>query len=268
MRKLTAGSTGARSFGLGGVAVVATVAVASLGASCATATYAPADNEDVLVDAPDANVPTTTTSQPDAQVPVVGTVDASTPKNPDPLPDAGGCTPGAPTGPNLLANGDFDLGPGAMWGERSGDSRDIVALASSLVGFSPAPSGEYVAQLGGYSPGGGGFALDVLYQDVTVPAGSAGLTISGKIRIRTNESFGGNDTVALDIASTTGDSIESLRTWTDTTDENDDFEDFTAKSTKNYSGQTVRIRWTGKLSGSNTTWFVFNNLEVFAGRCE
>ena len=79
----------------------------------------------------------------------------------------------------LLTNADFDLGPGMGWVENGADFPLIESSAALPV--SP-HSGEFAGWMGGVNS-----ATHALYQDVLVPAGTTGLTISGYRLITTNE---------------------------------------------------------------------------------
>lgn len=100
---------------------------------------------------------------------------------PEPLPAP---TPPAPgvCGEQLLANGDFDQGPGAGW-DVTFDARAVLVPGAdpALVARGVSPqSGEFLAWRGGIRNGEYGFEYTTrIEQSISIPANATRLTFSG-----------------------------------------------------------------------------------------
>ncbi len=182
-------------------------------------------------------------------------VDAAVLPDAPPAPDAApGCTD---VDLEVLTNANFDLGPGSEWVESSGAALDLVTTD-----FSSPHSGSYVGWLAGYSGG-----TDILYQQITVPAGATALSISGFITIGTQELFGAWDFADLELRTTTNALLEGLASWSNVHAASG-WQSFSMTPVGDYQGQTIRLYMRAQTDGSNYTNFVFDSLSVKATVCQ
>ncbi len=194
---------------------------------------------------------------PDA-TPVINPADASVP-----LPDADpNCIP-APL--NLLANSDFDLGPGS-WTETSGGGFALITSQDDVNGVD-ADSGTFVAWLGGYTPATG-TANDIFFQDFSVPGDATAIALTGKIWVDSAEipllPF---DTLDLEVVNVgTGAVLESLASWSNLDSATGWFA-FNANLTGSYQGQTIRLRWTADFDSTQRTSFFLDTLALDTTSC-
>lgn len=200
--------------------------------------------------------------QADAAPP--GTPDATPVITPDaaPLPDADpSCTP-APL--NLLANADFDLGPGA-WDETSGGGFPLITSQDDITGVD-ADSGTFVSWLGGYLPTA--TASDVFFQDFAVPGDATAIALSGKIWVDSAEILPlPFDTLDLEVVNVgTGAVLESVSSWSNL-DTGTGWVAFNATLTGSYTGQTVRLRWTADFDSTQQTSFLLDTLALDTTSC-
>lgn len=234
--------------------------------ACATGTAEGVDAGKPDVGGPDAMIGGRADAAPGIQADAApGTPDATPVGNtPDaaPLPDADpGCTPVAV---NLLANADFDLGPGS-WVETSGGGFPLITSQDDITGVD-ADSGTFVTWLGGYEPALG--ATDIFYQDLAVPGDATPITITGKIWIDTAETLGlAFDTLDLQVVNvTTGAVLETVKTWSNL-NSGTGWVAFNANLTGSYAGQTVRLRWTGDYDSTKQTSFLLDTLVLATTSC-
>lgn len=181
--------------------------------------------------------------------------------------DAGSSTPDAATSCsggqiNLLANGNFDQGPG-VWVESSGGGYSLIVDQSETGGLS-ADSGTYLGWLGGYSPLIS-TATDLFYQDVNVPAGTTSLSFSGVLLVDSAEGTSlPFDTLDLELVNPgTGSVLESIGSWSNM-DKGTTWAPQSAALSGSYAGQTVRLRFTASLDFSNNTSFLMDTLALTA----
>jgi xanthomonalisin len=163
-------------------------------------------------------------------------------------------------GQELLANGDFDTGPGVPWVEAG--PFPLIVEASSLPGGAAPHSGMYASWLGGVLD-----TNDSLQQAVLVPSLVTGLTLTGQRQIQTAEvttsiAF---DTVSVTLRTTTGGLIASLAIWSNL-DASSGWVPFTlpVASPESLAGQTVLISFTSQNDLSNVTNFLFDSLSFEA----
>lgn len=172
-----------------------------------------------------------------------------------PPPDAApGCTDQQV---QLLVNADFDQGPGTEWVESSGLGVGIVTDE-----FGSPHSGAYIAWLGGYHSG-----VDIVYQDIAIPAGAKNLQIAGYFAVGTEESLGAWDVAALELRTTTGALLETLQSWSNL-DADDVWQTFSVNPTGTYQGQTVRLYFRSQTDSTLLTSFTFDTLAVRATVCQ
>ena len=178
-----------------------------------------------------------------------------------PPPDA--CVPQLT---ELLTNPVFDLGPiGAGWNQTVIDPAYPLITGDDGV---PEHSAPYKAWLGGLESNFG-TATDVLFQDVTVPANTTQLVLTGFYEVRTAEAATDTnvyDTASVDLTQPNGTPILSVlgvsnRTPTTT---------WTAINqlvAQNLAGMTVRVRMTSSNDFLNATSFYFDTLSLKATHC-
>ncbi|MBT8495168.1 MAG: hypothetical protein KJO07_19135 [Deltaproteobacteria bacterium] len=187
---------------------------------------------------------------PDAPLP-----DAAQLPDAQPAPDAApGCTDQVV---ELLVNPGFESGQGPEWNETSGLGVDLVTSD-----FSSPHQGTHVAWLGGYDSG-----VDILYQDVAIPAGATDLQIEGWVAVGTEESIGEWDVAALELRTTAGALLETLGEWSNL-DADSVWNSFSVVPVGDFQGQTIRLYIRSQHDVSNMTSFVFDTLAVRATVCQ
>jgi hypothetical protein len=168
----------------------------------------------------------------------------------------------------LLVNPVFDLTPmGANWVQQNIDNAYPIITDQDGVAEHSAP---YKAWLGGFTGQEKGVASvsDTLYQDITIPAGTTSLVLTGQYEVRTAETATtAFDTSQLAIVQTNGTPIEvvkSLSNITPTTAWTPINHTFAA----NLSGQTVRLRATSTNDIIDVSSFYFDSLALTATYCQ
>jgi hypothetical protein len=179
----------------------------------------------------------------------------------DAPPDA--CVPAVT---QLLVNPVFDLTPvGTGW------TQVLVDPAYPLItgdGTLAAHSAPYKAWLGGIEAPSS-TVTDILYQDVTIPAGTTQLVLTGVYEVRSSESSSETtvyDSARLDVTQPNGTPITTVRAVSNLTPTTS----WTAIShtfTQSLAGQTVRIRMTSTNDFLNPTSFYFDTLSLLATHC-
>ncbi len=167
----------------------------------------------------------------------------------------------------LLANPAFDLTPvGTGWTEQNIDNAYPIITADDGIVEQSAP---YKAWMGGLSGSDENTTsvTDQLYQDVTVPANTTSLVLTGYREVRTTETGTSvYDTGNVDLLQTNGSPIEAIlaennaaptTAWTP----------FSHTFTANVAGQTVRLRFTTTNDITNATSFYFDTLSLKATHC-
>ena len=179
------------------------------------------------------------------------------------MPDAYQCTV---MSVQLLANPALDLTPvGTSWVQQNIDNAYPIITSD---GFA-AQSAPYKAWMGGFvAPTAGGSVTDVMYQDVTIPAGTTQLRLTGVYVVGTQET--GTtvyDTGQVGLTQTNGTPIETALALNNTTTVGA----WTALDkvfAGNLSGQTVRLRFTSTNDDSFVTNFFFDTLALTATYCQ
>jgi hypothetical protein len=167
----------------------------------------------------------------------------------------------------VLQNPVFDLTPlGTGWHETPIDAADPLIGSDG-----PAPqSAPYKAWFGGLSGDdvGQSSATDLLYQDVTVPAGTTQLVLTGYYEVGTTESPNDAvyDTLTVDLIQTNGTPIENVLSLSNLTSA-PSYTLFSHAFTANVAGQTVRLRITSTNDITNSTGWVFDTLSLKATHC-
>jgi len=199
--------------------------------------------------------------QPDAQVvhPSDASIDA-----PKPI-DAYVCTVHTQ---QLLANPALDLSPaGISWVMQNIDNAYPVVTGDGVLAAQSAP---YRAWMGGITGDDifASSATDGLYQDVQVPAGTTSLVFTGKYDVRTSETgttvYDRGDVALIKTDGTPLEAIASLTNAAPTTA----WTSFSKTFAGNYSGQTVRLRFTTTNDIINATSFYFDTFTLTATYCQ
>lgn len=242
-----------------------------VGCASGQSAVAPGDGDISML--PDAETPADAPADAEPHVPDDAPPDA----RPDAPPDAPPAVPPDAAMPDayvcqvmtmqLLQNPALDLTPvGTGWVQQNIDNTYPIITDQDGIAEDSAP---YKAWLGGLlAPTLGGSVTDVLYQDVTIPAGTTMLRLTGKYEVRTGES--GTtvyDTAQVGLTHTDGTPIEtvlSLSNATPTTAWTAIDKTFTT----NLSGQTVRLRFTSSNDYALATSFYFDTLALTATYCQ
>ncbi len=195
----------------------------------------------------------------DARVPIP--VDGS---NVTPTVDAppGGCTPMTS---DLLSNGSMDGTPaGSGWTAMPIDSGYPVIAPDMPAGYSP-DSSPNVAWMGGFAQTG---ATDSMYQDVTVPASTTSLVLTGSYMVLTAETgTTAKDKASVELRTTGGTKIESVLAL-DNTQATTGWMPLTYTFTHLSAGQTVRLYFTSSNNTTNVTDFFYDSLQLVATHCD
>ena len=237
-----------------GLVAVALAGCASAGKSGASTDAPPVVTPDAHEFFDSGNIEVVPDAAPDARVVMT---DAAPPP-----PDA--CVPVAT---ELLANPAFDLSPlGTGWTEQ--DINTSYPIVTGDTGLAP-QSAPYRAWMGGFAGTdiGQASATDMLYQDVTVPAGTTQLVLTGYYAVATSETDPTPyDTASVDLLQTNGTPIEPILAMDNTTLATS-YAQFTHTFTSNVAGQTVRLRFTSTNDITNPTSFYFDTLSLQATHC-
>lgn len=185
-----------------------------------------------------------------------------------PMPDAYQCQVMTR---QLLVNPVFDLTPaGTGWVLQNIDNAYPVVTDQDGV---PEQSAPYKAWLGGFTGQEKGVTsvTDSLYQDITIPAGTTKIVLTGFYEVRTAETAAtAFDTAQLALVQTNGTQIElvtsvsNLNATTAWTAINHTF----ATNVAALSGQTVRLRMTSTNDIIDVSSFYFDTLALTATYCQ
>jgi hypothetical protein len=210
------------------------------------------------------------TSQPgiDAKEYLDGSIEGHPDARPDAPPDARPldayvCTTHVT---QLLGNPTFDLAAAAPWVQVNIDNAFPVITADGFASQS-APNKAWMGGFAGTDIGAA-TATDQLYQDVMVPAGTSSLVLTMQYASGTTETGTTvNDRADVSLVKTDGTPLENVisltnvgtvGTWTPAS----------KTFTGNYSGQTVRLRFTSTNSASNHSNFFFDTIALTATYCQ
>lgn len=205
---------------------------------------------------------------PDAPADAAPHIDAPPDAHPDARPIDAPPDACVPQTTELLANPVFDLTPaGTSWNQTPIDPA-----------YPPITSDGFAAQTAPYKAWMGGFdgqsksmnsVTDVVYQDVTVPAGTTALVLTGYYVVGTNETSTTTvfDTASLDLLQTNGTPIENVMAPTNLTVTGSTWTAFTHNFTHLPAGQTVRLRITSTNDITNVTNFFFDTFSLKATHC-
>jgi hypothetical protein len=262
---------------------------------CATAEVSGSDG----LDGPDAGSSTLRDAAPAADAPVVPDA-AAAPDAPSmtpdaaPVPDAAPPPPDAPPPPpdacvpilvQLLSNPSFDLGPGGGWSETSSAGVNLLLHQSQTPIDADTP--DHLVWLGGYleDPGAGISGIDILRQDITLPADATGFHLTGFRFIGSQEPTDGADhfdTLAVSIRDPATNNL--LETLTDTSvgacssfygppctwsnmHATSSYQSFTLTPAGNYAGQSIRIEFLSNGDIVFNTNFFLDTLQARVTAC-
>jgi hypothetical protein len=196
--------------------------------------------------------------QPDApKPPADASIDA-----PKPPPDAYVCTVKTM---QLLVNPALDTTGG--WVQQNIDNAYPIITNTGVLAPHSAPNKAWMGGITGDDIGAAS-ATDVMYQDVAVPAGTTQLVVTLQYDVRTSET--GTtvyDRADVSLLKTDGTPLESVIQLTNATPKTA----WTALSktfTGNYSGQTVRLRFTSTNDIISATSFYFDTFALTATYCQ
>ena len=168
----------------------------------------------------------------------------------------------------LLMNPVFDLNPSGMgWVQQNIDNAYPIITGDDGI---PEQSPPFKAWMGGFTGDDLGVSTvsDMLYQDVTVPAGTTQLSLTGYYEVRTAESGSTvYDSAQLAITQTNGTPIETVQNFTNAAPTTA-WTAFSYNVAASLSGQTVRVRFTTSNDFSNATSFYFDTFAVTATYCQ
>jgi hypothetical protein len=221
---------------------------------------------DVMIDAPMIDAPMIDAPMIDAPMIDAPMIDApmiDAPMVDAPMPDA--CVPVVT---ELLTNPALDLTPmGTGWQQTLIDA--MYPLITDQDGV-PEHSAPYKAWLGGIpSSGIGQTATDVLWQDVTVPAGTTQLTLGYYVQVVTGEDptdTGVWDTASVAITQTNGTQIAAVNSYSNRTPIGT-WTQVTYNVAQNLAGQTIRLRLTSSNDYALATSFYFDSFNLTATHC-
>lgn len=176
--------------------------------------------------------------------------------DPDPLPDPDPDCTDTPVA--LLTNGDFEAGPSAWL--KSTDYELVVSNDELPVA---ARSGAYAAWLGGLADGG----TQVLAQPIAIPTGATALSVTGHIRIATEDPDPDADLFRVFLISADFEPLEQLARLSNS-DANADYAPLALAATNPYPGQTVYLHLQADLDYAANTNFFVDDLAVTATVCQ
>ena len=160
------------------------------------------------------------------------------------------------TGTNLVANPGFETGT-ASWSQSASGGFPIIFQNTAQQ--TVARSGSWYAWLGGYDN-----AIDTLYQDITIPAGS-GARLQFWYFITTNESTStAFDSMVVAVANPlTGARLSTLATFSNV-NATGGWVQSNALDLSAFAGQTVRLMFVAQTDGSLVTNFFLDDISVTA----
>lgn len=160
------------------------------------------------------------------------------------------CTPG-----DVLVNGNFDAATRAMGWTEEGSAQ--IVRSDGRITEQSAPNDAWMGGIEEYT--------DDLYQDVAIPAGATGLTLTGYYQVRTTDYTDSlYDWATVDLKTTGGAAIESIYTK----DQLNNEKGTTSWQAINHvfstvpAGQTVRLYFATSNDVSNYTDFYFDTLKL------
>ncbi|HEU5056747.1 MAG TPA: hypothetical protein VFU21_09475 [Kofleriaceae bacterium] len=195
--------------------------------------------------------------KPDSGLEVIA--DASPPHN-DP-PDA--APPSCQTQTlNLLGNPNLDSGQGGGWLESSSGDYPLIVNQDTIDGDIDAHTPVFVAWLGGYPD-----AVDSMSQEIAIPADATAVHVTGHRYFITSEGGGVYDRSWVDITSTSGMVLETLKQFSNQ-DANGAWTAFDFPVTGGYQGQTIRFRLRSDADATLRSSFFYDSLAFEVTSCQ
>ncbi|MDB4958445.1 MAG: alkaline serine exoprotease precursor [Myxococcales bacterium] len=166
----------------------------------------------------------------------------------------------------LLMNPVLDLAPaGVGWAQVPSDPTYPPITSDGAFAPHTAP---YKMWLGGLIAPAGTNVTSFVYQDVTIPAGTTQLVMTGYHVVGTEETATtAFDTATVAVTQVNGTPIESVEALSNLTNTGTAWAPFNHTFTSNLSGQTVRLRFTSTNDDSLNTNFFFDTLSLKATHC-
>lgn len=188
-------------------------------------------------------------------------IDANAPHGeaPDAAPEEPGCTTQTI---NLLGNPDLDAGQGGGWLESSSGGYALIINQNATQGEVAAHTPVFMAWLGGYAD-----AVDSMSQEIALPADATAVHVTGQRRFLTDEGGGVFDRSWVDVTSTSGTVLETLKQWSNQ-DANGSWAAFDFPLTGSYQGQTIRLRLRSDADDSLRTHFFYDSLAFQVTTCQ
>jgi hypothetical protein len=161
-----------------------------------------------------------------------------------------------------LTNPAFDLAPmGTGWVQTPHNAAYPIITGDDGLVEHTAP---YKAWLGGWDE----TATDIMYQQVTIPAGTTMLTVRGQYAVSTDET--GTtvyDTCTVQLQNSSGGLLQNVMSLSNVTLQAN-WTPFTFTFSSPYAGQTVRLYFRADSDISNATAFFFDTLFLEATVCQ
>ena len=156
---------------------------------------------------------------------------------------------------SLISNGGFESGTSG-WVQQATSGQPIITTSPSI-----AHTGSVVAWLGGYVSG-----TDIVYQDVTIPAGASQVTLAYWYLISTQEPAGSTayDIMTVSIQNpSTGATLATLASYSNVNARSGWFQSQSFDLSA-YAGQTVRLRFAAVNDFSNYSSFFIDDITLTA----
>ena len=164
-------------------------------------------------------------------------------------------TQAAQSGSNVVANSGFESGA-SSWTESATSGQAIISFGSS-----GAHSGSGYAWLGGYVSG-----TDIIYQNVTIPAGASPVTLQFWYRILTAETSTSSayDTFRVTIHNPTTGAVLANVASASNLDATSSWAQSQTFDLSAFAGQTVQLRFTATNDASNISSFFVDDIVLSA----
>ena len=214
---------------------------------------------------------------PDAKQYLDGQIEVTPDARPDAPPDAAvhhdaaiDAPPDAcvPMATELLANPAFDLTPiGTGWTQQPIDPLYPDITADGAYAPQSAPYKNWMGGIDGTTEGLSS-VTDIVYADVTIPAHTTALVLTGYYTVGTTENPNDApyDTANVDLLQTNGSPIEAVLAMSNLTNTGATWTQFSHTFTTIPSG-TVRLRLTSTNDITNATNFFFDTFSLKATHC-
>lgn len=190
------------------------------------------------------------------------------------MPDAAAIvTPDAPPQPvcndqQLLMNPVLDLNPSGMgWVQQNIDNTAPIVTGDDGIPEHTPPFKAWMGGLEAYDYGVNS-VTDVLYQDISVPANTTQLRITGQYDVRTAETATvAYDTAQIAFTQTNGTPLQVIKELSNLT-ATTAWTAIDQQLSQSYAGQTIRLRITTTNDVIDPTSFYFDTLALTATICQ